>query len=88
MKETKKSSLSQTCISEKWVAILCVLTRQIMTIPRIESRLEAMRFRRRLDDLVNELLPDLGVIKTTAVELQQSARFKRVLQVGLPLRDA
>lgn len=57
-----------------------------MTIPRIETRLEAMRFRRRLDDLVDELLPDLGVVKTTAADIQASVRFKRILQVSVMLR--
>ena len=62
----------------RWLTRLNV---QIISIPRLKSRFDAMVFRRRFELQVAEVMPDLGIMRSAALELRTSARFKEVLQV-------
>jgi diaphanous 1 len=52
-----------------------------MTIPRLPSRFEAMVFRRRFRHQIAEVMPDLGIMRSAALETRHSAKFKVVLQI-------
>ena len=52
-----------------------------MTIPRLAQRLDCMTYRRRLDIEIEEIRPELNIVRNAAHELRSSARFKKVLQV-------
>lgn len=62
--------------------------REISSIPDLKNRFEAMVFRRRFDLLLGEVMPDLGIIRSAAIELRQSDRFKEVLGVVLSIGNA
>lgn len=47
-----------------------------------------MVFRRRFDLLLGEIMPDLGTMRSAALELKQCSRFKEVLGVVLTLGNA
>lgn len=52
-----------------------------MYIPRLADRLNCMIFRRRFDQELKEILPELDIIQMAITELKESTRFKRVLKV-------
>jgi diaphanous 1 len=52
-----------------------------MNIPRLGTRLECMIFRRRLELDVEELRPELDILRNASRQVRGSARFKGVLQV-------
>ncbi|EMD40584.1 hypothetical protein CERSUDRAFT_102967 [Gelatoporia subvermispora B] len=54
---------------------------EIMTIPRLSERLECMLYRRRLELEIEEIRPELNIVRSASVELRSSPKFKRVLQV-------
>jgi diaphanous 1 len=58
------------------------LSLQIGAVPRLKARLEAMLFRRRFEHLLAEVMPDLGIMRSAALQLRDSERFKEVLQVS------
>lgn len=58
------------------------LLTQIMQIPRLQQRLDCMLFRRRLELDLEDVRPDVNIVRKAAAELSSSARFKRVLQVS------
>lgn len=58
---------------------------QIGTIPDLKARFEAMVFRRRFDLLLAEVMPDLGILRSAALELRSSERLKEVLKMVLIL---
>lgn len=47
-----------------------------------------MVFRRRFDMQLAEIMPDLGIVRSAAIELRSSERFRGVLQVVLALGNA
>jgi diaphanous 1 len=61
---------------------------KISTIPNLKARFDAMVFRRRFDSLLGEIMPDLGTIRSAALELKECARFKEVLGIVLTLGNA
>ena len=54
---------------------------QISTIPRLSERLECMLYRRKLELEVEEIRPDMQIIRDASKDLRSSERFKVVLQV-------
>ena len=56
--------------------------RQIMTIPRLSERVECMLYRRKLEVEVEEVRPELNIVRNASQELRGSPRFRRVLQVN------
>ncbi|TFY71361.1 hypothetical protein EVG20_g1662 [Dentipellis fragilis] len=61
---------------------------QIMDIPRLAERLDCMIYRRRLELDIEELRPELDIVRNAARELKSSLRFKRVLQAVLSIGNA
>lgn len=55
---------------------------QISTIPRLKERVEIMLFRRRFEILLSELMPDLGILHSAAIEIKASQRLREVLKVS------
>ena len=55
---------------------------QIMTMPRLPDRVECMVYRRKLDLEVEEIRPDLDIVREAAQELRVSTRLKQVLKVS------
>jgi hypothetical protein len=47
-----------------------------------------MVFRRRFDMLLGEIMPDLGIIRSAALELKESERLRDVLGVVLSIGNA
>jgi len=54
---------------------------KIMTIPRLVERLECMQYRRKLDLDIEEVRPDLNILRNASRELRSSSKFKETLQV-------
>ena len=54
---------------------------QIMTVPRLAQRIECMIYRRKLDLEIEEIRPELNIIRNASRELRSSSRLKAVLQV-------
>uniref|UniRef100_A0A0W0GB16 Putative FH2-domain-containing protein n=1 Tax=Moniliophthora roreri TaxID=221103 RepID=A0A0W0GB16_MONRR len=61
---------------------------QIITIPRLTERLDAMIFRRKLEFDVEEVRPELNILKSVCSELEISQRFKGVLKAILAIGNA
>jgi hypothetical protein len=57
---------------------------QIVVIPRLKQRIEVMLLCRRFDIQLAEILPDLGILKSAAVEIKSSTRLRDVLAVSPP----
>jgi len=55
-----------------------------MTIPRLSGRLECMQYRRKLDLDIEEIRPDLNILRNVSRELRGSVKFKQTLQVWCP----
>jgi hypothetical protein len=53
-----------------------------MYIPRLPDRLNCMIFRRRFDQELQEILPEMDTIQLAVTELKESKRFKHVLKVN------
>ena len=53
-----------------------------MSIPRLPERVSCMIYRRKLDFDIAELRPDLDFLRSAALELRRSTKFKQLLQVG------
>ena len=52
-----------------------------MTIPRLSERLECMLYRRKLDLEIEEIRPELNILRNASQELRNSSKFKQILQV-------
>ncbi|TFY77061.1 hypothetical protein EWM64_g6950 [Hericium alpestre] len=61
---------------------------QIMAIPRLSERLECMIHRRRLELDIEEIRPELDIVRSASREMRTSERFKRVLQAVLAVGNA
>ncbi|CAK5262775.1 unnamed protein product [Mycena citricolor] len=61
---------------------------QVMTIPRLSERLECMLYRRKLDLDIEEIRPELNILRNASHELRSSLKFKQVLQAVLALGNA
>ena len=55
---------------------------QIAAIPRLKQRVEVMLLCRRFDIQLAEILPDLGILNSAAVEVKASSRLRDVLAVS------
>ncbi|GAA5859773.1 hypothetical protein JCM1840_006447 [Sporobolomyces johnsonii] len=61
---------------------------EIIVFPRLSERLSCMLYRRRLEIDMEELKPDLTILRAAADELKQSAKFKKLLQTVLAIGNA
>lgn len=61
---------------------------EIMTVPRLAERLECMLFRRKLELDIEEIRPELNILRNASRELRSSVKFKKLLQVVLTLGNA
>ncbi|KIY49480.1 hypothetical protein FISHEDRAFT_65448 [Fistulina hepatica ATCC 64428] len=61
---------------------------QIMTIPRLTQRMECMIYRRKSELDLEEIRPDLKILRDASQELRSSARLKQVLSVVLAVGNA
>ena len=52
-----------------------------MTIPRLSQRLKCMLYYRRLELDIEEVRPDLSILRNASHELRLSSQFKQTLQV-------
>ena len=59
---------------------------QVMSIPRLSQRLECMVYRRKLEIEIEEIRPDLNIVRNASRELRSSLRFKAVLQVRVTVK--
>lgn len=57
--------------------------KQVLGIPRLEQRLNAMLYMRKFELDLEELKPDLKVLKDAATELKKCDKFRNVLQAVL-----
>ncbi|THH15446.1 hypothetical protein EUX98_g9464 [Antrodiella citrinella] len=60
----------------------------IMTIPRLSERLECMLYRRKLEIEIEEIRPELSIVRNASHELRASVKFKQVLQAILAVGNA
>lgn len=58
-----------------------------MVIPRLSERLGAMLYRRRLEMEMEEIKPELTILRSAADELRSSSRLKRLLAVSFAVRE-
>lgn len=61
---------------------------EIMTIPRLSERIECMLYRRKLELDIEEVRPELDVLRNASQQLRSSKRFKQVLQAILTVGNA
>ncbi|KAF8312680.1 actin-binding FH2, partial [Clavulina sp. PMI_390] len=61
---------------------------QLIQIPNVARRLECMIFRRRLDLDIADVRPELRIVRTAAMELRESAKLKKLLQLVLAVGNA
>ncbi|KAF9506490.1 hypothetical protein BS47DRAFT_1399443 [Hydnum rufescens UP504] len=62
---------------------------ELVKVPRLQERLECMLFRRRLDLDLEDVRPELSIMRNAASELKSSIRFKRVvLAIGNALNGS
>jgi diaphanous 1 len=59
-----------------------------MTIPRLSQRLESMIYRRKLDLEIEEIRPELNILRNASHEVRHSSKFKHVLQAVLAVGNA
>ncbi|EGG05616.1 uncharacterized protein MELLADRAFT_64018 [Melampsora larici-populina 98AG31] len=52
---------------------------KVMDIPRLQHRLTTMIYRRRFVDEINDLGPELGVLRSATAEVQRSSKLKRIM---------
>ncbi|KAJ3551751.1 hypothetical protein NM688_g4527 [Phlebia brevispora] len=55
---------------------------QIMTIPRLSERLECLIYRRKLEVEIEEIRPELNIVRNASQELRASLRLRKVLQAS------
>ena len=58
-----------------------------MIIPRLGERLSCMIYRRKLEMDMEELKPELTILRSAADELKNSLSLKKLLAVSLRLVD-
>jgi len=63
------------------ITLLTLIISQIMTIPRLSQRLDCMFYRRKLDLDIEEIRPELGILRNASQELRSSTKFRKILQV-------
>ncbi|KAK6904947.1 hypothetical protein I203_105766 [Kwoniella mangroviensis CBS 8507] len=59
--------------------------KEISSIPNLKLRLETMVFRRKFEMMLNEIMPDLMILKNVVKELRGSDRLREVLKIVLVL---
>lgn len=60
----------------------------IIDIPRLTERMDCMLFRRKVELEIEEIRPELNIVRNASHELKASVRFKRVLQGVLTVGNA
>ncbi|PSS08112.1 Formin-like protein [Actinidia chinensis var. chinensis] len=61
---------------------------ELMQVPRIESKLRVFSFKMQFRSQVSDLRNSLTVVNSTAEQIRNSAKFKRVMQTILSLGNA
>lgn len=61
---------------------------EIITIPRLNERLNSMIYRRKLDIEITEVRPELDSLWNASRELRSCTKFKRILQIVLAVGNA
>ncbi|GAA6035972.1 hypothetical protein JCM8097_005193 [Rhodosporidiobolus ruineniae] len=61
---------------------------EMAQVPRLSERLAAMVYRRKLDMDMEELKPDLSILRKAAEELKASTKFRKLLQTVLAIGNA
>lgn len=56
---------------------------QMISIPRLSQRLECMLYRRKLEIEIEEIRPELNIVRNASRELRSSSRFRTILQTVL-----
>lgn len=59
-----------------------------MTISRLPERLDCMIYRRKLELDIEEIRPELDIVRNACEQMRSSKRFKQVLQVFTALSQA
>lgn len=59
-----------------------LLPSQMISIPRLSQRLDCMLYRRKLEIEIEEIRPELNIVRNASRELRSSVRFKTILQVN------
>ena len=59
-----------------------------MAIPRLSGRLESMIYRRKLDLEIEEIRPELNILRNASREVRSSSKFKQVLRAVLAVGNA
>lgn len=59
-----------------------------MTIPHLSERLDCMIYRRKLELEIEEIRPELNILRNASREVRESAAFKHVLQAVLAVGNA
>ncbi|KAH9816938.1 hypothetical protein DFH28DRAFT_846931, partial [Melampsora americana] len=52
---------------------------KVMDIPRLQHRLTAMIYRRRFEHEIDELGPELGVLRRATIEIKSSSKLKKIM---------
>ena len=55
---------------------------EVMAIPRLPQRLDCMLYRRKLEVEIEEIRPELNIVRNASRELRSSPKFRAVLQVN------
>lgn len=63
-------------------AVAEAILRKMMAIPRLEERLTCMITRRRFEMDLEEMRPELAILRNAADEIRNSEKFKQVLKVN------
>ncbi|KAK8544722.1 hypothetical protein V6N13_045801 [Hibiscus sabdariffa] len=61
---------------------------ELMKIPRVESKLRVYSFKKQFRSQVSDLRRSLNVVNSTAEEIRNSAKLKRIMQTILSLGNA
>jgi diaphanous 1 len=56
-------------------------SRKISNMPRLSERIDCMLYRRKLELDIEEIRPELNIVRTASQELKSSPKFKQVLHV-------
>ena len=54
---------------------------QLSNVPRIEPRLQAMVFRKKFEEELKELTPDIANVMAACEEVRESEKFAKTLEV-------
>ena len=62
--------------------------RQLSVISHLKERLDSMVFHLRFDTHLSEVMPDLAILRSAAIQVRESKGFQTVLRVVLKLGNS